>query len=77
MIIAIDFNHQTQRRTIEVNDKTADWFLPQEFVIGKLAHAQNLMPDFSLGGSRIFTIGAGKFGEVGFVGDKPWFFTAT
>jgi len=52
MIMSINLNHKTQFRAVKINDKIRDGLLAQEFIAGKLAHAQDLMPhpDFGRGG---------------------------
>ena len=55
--IAIYFNNPMKLRTIEIDDESIYWFLPQKFVGCELVMSQNLEPDFLFGRGWVFTIG--------------------
>ncbi|MDP2962683.1 MAG: hypothetical protein Q8N54_07970 [Sulfurimicrobium sp.] len=64
MIMTINLDHKPYFGAVEINNKVTNRFLAQEFVIGKLPHAQGLMPHPSLGWGGIFAVFAGEGGEI-------------
>ncbi len=68
MAVAVDLDYQLQSGAIKIYDITTNRFLPQEFIVGKLPHAQNFLPDPVFGGRWVVAVFPSKDGKVFVVG---------
>jgi hypothetical protein len=57
--VAVYFNDQPEFGTIEIDDVVVYGLLTEKFVTGKLPHAENFVPNFAFGLSRILAVFAG------------------